>query len=148
MLKSFRSICSLRSVARLSKVNIHLSVAHFSNESRISLNDARKMPRRYEDMSNDLIITMAVLGDQEAREERLIREIMCVDNSDWHTANKKFEEIAAFNRQGMSIYTIPYKVGLFASVGAAFASIPLVFDLNSVLLFNEHFVTTGMNKLL
>jgi hypothetical protein len=114
--------------------------------STISLEEAKKMPRRYEDMNNDLITVLSVMGDQEAREERLIREIMVVDNVDWATANKTFEEMSAFNKQGMWLATLPYKIGLVTSVTAAFGSIPLVFDLNSVLAFNERFVTTGKSS--
>lgn len=49
----------------------------------VTLEEAKKMPKTYRDMSNDVLITMAVMGDQEAREERLIREIMSVDNVNW-----------------------------------------------------------------
>ena len=45
-------------------------------------------------------------------------------------------------RQGMWIATFPYKLGIFTSVSAAFVSIPLVFDLDTALWFNENFVTT------
>ena len=38
------------------------------------------MPRFYSQMNGDVLVQMAVMGDQEAREERLIREIMAVDN--------------------------------------------------------------------
>ena len=31
-------------------------------------------------MPNEVILQMAIMGDQDAREERLIREIMVVDN--------------------------------------------------------------------
>lgn len=44
----------------------------------VTLVEAKAMPRRYEELSNDVLIVMAVLGDQEAREERLIRDIMAV----------------------------------------------------------------------
>jgi hypothetical protein len=49
----------------------------------VSLEEARKMPRNYNEIPNDILLNMAVTGDQEAREERLIREIMIVDNLDW-----------------------------------------------------------------
>jgi hypothetical protein len=38
------------------------------------------MPKFYNTMPNEILVTMAVMGDQEAREERLIREIMATDN--------------------------------------------------------------------
>ena len=34
-----------------------------------------------------------------------------------------------------------YKVGILTAAGSAFISIPLVFDLNTALWFNENFVT-------
>ena len=46
----------------------------------VSLDEAKKMPKYYKHFSNDVILTMASVGDQDAREERLIREIMAVDN--------------------------------------------------------------------
>ena len=46
----------------------------------ISTAAARAMPTEYNEMSSDVLITLAALGDQDAREERLIREIMAVDN--------------------------------------------------------------------
>lgn len=57
------------------------------------------MPRNYNEMPNDILLNMAIMGDQEAREERLIREIMAVDNVDWKTANNTFQLILASNRR-------------------------------------------------
>ena len=47
------------------------------------------------------------------------------------------------NRKGLFLATLPYKIGIFASVGSAAISIPLIFHLDTVLWFNEHYVTTG-----
>ena len=52
-------------------------------------------------------------------------------------------EIVAENRKGLFMATLPYKLGIFTAVSVAFASIPLIFDLNTVLWFNELYVTTG-----
>ncbi len=51
--------------------------------SIVSIEEAKKMPRNYNEMPNDVLLTMAIGGDQDAREERLIREIMAVDNVSW-----------------------------------------------------------------
>jgi hypothetical protein len=51
--------------------------------SQVTIEEAKKMPKIYNEMPNDILLSMAVMGDQEAREERLIREIMAVDNVDW-----------------------------------------------------------------
>ena len=39
--------------------------------SVVTLVEAKAMPKTYNTMSNDVLITMAVMGDQEAREEVL-----------------------------------------------------------------------------
>ena len=36
----------------------------------VTLEETKKMPKLYNELSNDVIITMSVLGDQEAREGR------------------------------------------------------------------------------
>jgi len=46
-------------------------------------------------MDNESIMELAMLGDQNAREERLIREIMRVNQCDWHAAQPIFEDIHA-----------------------------------------------------
>jgi hypothetical protein len=43
----------------------------------------------------------------------------------------------------MWLATFPYKLGLVTSVTGAVLSIPMVFDYNTILWFNEHYVTTG-----
>ena len=51
--------------------------------TRVSIETAKQMPKNYDELPNDVLLTMAIMGDQEAREERLIREIMSVDNVKW-----------------------------------------------------------------
>lgn len=55
----------------------HTGMASFSV---VTLKEAKMMPRYYNQMNSDILVLMAVTGDQEAREERLIREIMATDN--------------------------------------------------------------------
>jgi hypothetical protein len=59
------------------------AVRNFSERRQVTIETAKAMPKLYYEMPNDVLLTMAVMGDQEAREERLIREIMAVDNVDW-----------------------------------------------------------------
>jgi hypothetical protein len=86
----------LRSAAR---VGFNGSLRQFSSNKVVTLEEAKKLPRQFEEMSNDVITIMAVLGDQEAREERLIREIMSVDNLSWSDAQPRFREMMLANRQ-------------------------------------------------
>ena len=50
-------------------------------------------------MSNKMILRLALLEDQDAKEERLIREIMTVDKISWEEAQPKFNEMLAENRK-------------------------------------------------
>ena len=45
------------------------------------------------------------------------------------------------NRSGAGLLKLPYHIGIVTAVGAAFASIPLCFDIESVKMFNEALVT-------
>ena len=59
----------------------------------ISIAEASKLPSDYNEMPNDVIQIMAVDGDSDAKEERLIRNIMCVDGIEWAEAQVKFKEV-------------------------------------------------------
>ena len=83
-------------------------------------------------------------GDQEAREERLIREIMAKDNVTWPEALPVFQKIVQSNRKALFLSTLPYKIGIVTAVGAGLISFPLIFHLDTVLIFNENFVTTDV----
>lgn len=109
--------------------------------SQVTSKEASELPSDYNEMPNDLIQIMAVDGDMQAKEERLIRNIMKVDGVEWSDAHSKFVEIRAANRSGVTLLKMPYYTGLFVAVTTAFASIPLCFDLHSVMNFNEAFVT-------
>lgn len=110
----------------------------------VSIAQAKLMPKDHKTMPNDMLVVLAVTGDHEAREERVIREIMSTDDIPWEEAYPKFVQIANSNRQGLFLATLPYKTGIFIAVTAAFASIPLIFELNSVMWFNDVFVTSDV----
>ena len=102
------------------------------------------MAVNYEEMDNQSLITIAHMNNHEACSEVLKRNIMAVDNVGYDDACKKFKEIAAKNREGMLLAAMPYQVGFALAGTAAFCSIPLVFDLNTAMWFNENFVTTDV----
>ena len=57
------------------------------------------MPKDYSSMSNDCVLLMATHGDQNAKEERLRREIMAVDEVDYEKASEvlfSFEIVFTF----------------------------------------------------
>ena len=105
---------------------------------------AAAMPRRYYEMSNTALLEMAVLGDQHAREERLIREIMAVDNVSWDDAMPRYHEMEEVSKRGEMRMKMPYYLGIGGFYFAGFASIPLCFHLDTVKWFNHHYVTTDV----
>ena len=67
--------------------------------------------------------------------------IMAVDEVEYDEACETFEKIAKKNREGTWLYAIPYICGIGLASGAAFAALPMVFDLNTTVWFNESYVT-------
>ncbi len=74
-----------RHLSRFAKVGVTACSKTFTKSfaSRVTIDEAKKMPKNHDEMPNDILLSMAIMGDQEAREERLIREIMAVDNVTW-----------------------------------------------------------------
>ena len=105
---------------------------------------AKAMPRAYSEMSNESLLVFSAQDDFGANRERLIREIMCVDHVTWDGAQPRLEEMELANKERMFWGTLPYKIGFVGSVTLAVASIPLCFHLNTVLWFNEHYVTADV----
>jgi len=94
-------IASKQVVLTATQVKIHYAYRQLSSAcNRVSIEHAKAMPKNYDELSNEVLLTMAVMGDQEAREERVIREIMSVDSISWEKAEVKFYELAMFNRKG------------------------------------------------
>mmetsp|Transcript_4166 Transcript_4166/g.6074 ORF Transcript_4166/g.6074 Transcript_4166/m.6074 type:complete len:283 (-) Transcript_4166:246-1094(-) len=138
-----------------SKTNLSLQRNTFSSQATQasgeqrgpSLDLAKSMKTKYEEMDNDHLVIMANMDSppiKGAREEVLKRHIMSIDEVDYETACNTFKKIEARNKEYSSIVTMPYKIGIFMGVTGGFASFPLCFDLNTARWFNEHFVTTDV----
>ena len=50
-------------------------------------------------MPHDVLLALAANGDESAREERMVREIMAVDGLNWDEAQPTLETIRAANKQ-------------------------------------------------
>ena len=74
---------------------------------------SHKQPHRilFCDSLHHELLKIQVIIWPDASEERLIREIMTVDNIEWDEAKKTFLKIEAVNANGMNFSTLPYKVG-------------------------------------
>jgi hypothetical protein len=102
------------------------------------------MPVGFSEMDNEPLLTIAEMGNHSARIEVLKRHIMAVDMVDYVQATDTFRKIAAKNREGISLAIFPYQLGIAAAVICAVGSVPMVFDVNTALWFNHHFVTTDV----
>lgn len=89
----------------------NLSHIKADNSKVVSIEQAKLMPKDHTTMPNDILITLAVSGDYDANEERVIREIMATDNIPWDVAYPKFVNIANSNRKDLFLATLPHKTG-------------------------------------
>jgi hypothetical protein len=101
---------------------------------------ARAAPREYSEMTNDLLCVMSSAGDAAALRERVIRDVMSVEEKEWDDAEKIVVKIEA-SAEASLIARAPYYTGMFGAVVGGIASFPLVFHKPSVLWFNHHYVT-------
>lgn len=115
-----------------------------SRRSIVSIAEVSAMPKEFSDMDNDTILKLALTGIEEAIQERLIRDIMAVDQCSWEDAQPRFKEIEKKNQSGMMLFVLPYQIGFTIAVVTGFASFPLCFHEGTALLFNEAFVTTDV----
>ena len=109
-----------------------------------SLAYAKAMPKGFSAMRHEQILQLCAEKNQGALREALIRNIMSVDEVEYDAAVEKFNEIVKVNRSGMGIDNFPYVVGLSTSLIAGFASMPLVFHLQTVEWFNENYVSADI----
>lgn len=79
-----------------------------------------------------------------ARREALIRNVMAVDSIEYDEAVTVVAEMSKENRKGMLSASIPYHVGMGTALIAGTVSFPMIFDLDTVVAFNEKFVTTDL----
>ena len=62
---------------------------------------------------------------------------MVVDGLDWDKAHVKFQQVVNTNREGLFLATLPYKFGIGIALGMGFGSVPMIFQLDTALWFNE-----------
>lgn len=110
-----------------------------------TLQQAQKAPKYFHEFDNELLLRFCgPNGESAANEERLIREIMCADEVDWHTAVKKMDEIDAADKTWTQVLLLPQRGGLVIGGLSAMISVPFVFHFQSVAWFNEAFVTADV----
>jgi len=100
------------------------------------------MPTGMCEMSNQNLILLAEAGNHEACYERLIRDIMRVDQLEYMDAKKIADGMRENNRAEVAKYNAASRLGLAGSTFCLAASIPMVFSKSFALWFNEKYVTS------
>lgn len=102
------------------------------------------MPRTFSAMRHEQILQLCVEGSLEARREALTRNVMAVDGIEYDQAVKVVNQIARDNQQKFVFEYLPYHTGMGVALTGGIASFPLIFHKETVLWFNEHFVTADV----
>jgi hypothetical protein len=141
-LSHYRSFCKTRLVSKEGPVDYGYKVTddRFENHQP-TIEYAKAMPKSFSAMRHEQIIQLCVEGSGSAREEALIRNIMAVDTIEHDEAIKVLEKIKEENRKGMNLSYLPYHIGIGTSMVAGAVSFPLVFHHDTVVKFNDAFVT-------
>lgn len=98
-------------------------------------------------LSNQSLFTLAEMGEPgsvphaAASRERLRREIMTVDNIQYHETSDRLLEIAKHINPNDPTLETPFVVAIYSAYLAGFASIPMCFHYATAAKFNDLFVT-------
>jgi hypothetical protein len=102
---------------------------------------ALSMPLSVRESSNEVVFSLAAQGHNDACCEMMRRHIMVTDNVSYEMAQDTLKEIRLVNVGGQKTAAYIHLGFVCTAVSAGIMSFFLVFDMNTVLYFNEHFVT-------
>lgn len=120
------------------KPSIH---AYATGIQEPSLTVARDMGKAFSEIENEPLVIIAEMGNHDARIEVLRRHIMAVDSVDYKKAGEILKEVAAKNREGLFLYSFPYKFGMVFFLFSGLYAFPMIFEINTAMWFNKDFVT-------
>lgn len=106
-----------------------------------SSQEAAQLPRSAAELSNEALVILAEQGNHDACYERLIRNIMTVDQISWFEANRVAKRIAKVNQKSMIWGSVPASLGVSVGIFSGVVAPPLVFDQSLAMWFNNRFVT-------
>lgn len=88
---------------------------------------AEKQPSHVCELNHTSLAELAMLGDHCSRRERLIREVMAVDNISWGQAHEVLNTLVKQNEKYYWFETLPYRVGITLAFLGGVGSSALVF---------------------
>lgn len=89
---------------------------------------ARGQPSHVCELNHQSLAELAMLGDHCARRERLLREIMAVDNISWGQAHEVLHTFDTYKERYYWLETLPYRLGIAMALVGGIVSIFLVFS--------------------
>jgi len=98
----------------------------------------------FEQMSQETLLMLSsneCEGHYEACSELVTRNIMQVDGVSHEEASVTFAKVDEAAKSGLSMWRMPYTIGMYTFFASAIISVPLVFHEETVMWFNEAFVT-------
>ena len=94
-------------------------------------------------MNNDVLLLLAANGDERARTERFVREVMCVDGLTWPEASRRVHDMAEDVSKDHYTQAVSAAMGVAALVLGA-GSVPMVFHRDTALWFGTQHVTADV----
>jgi len=96
-------------------------------EVRPSVRTAQMQPTHISEMAHSTLAHLALSGNHFAHRERMIREIMRVDNVSWDKAHDVLAEMDEYKERRYWLVTMPYRIGITTATALGIASCFLVF---------------------
>lgn len=112
-------------------------LANWRQEIRPTVETARMQPTHICEMGHNVLAQLALQGNHHAHRERMIREIMSVDNVSWEEAHKVLEAMDEYKEKYYWPTTMPYRIGICIAFCFATASCLLVFHPPLALWYGE-----------
>lgn len=88
---------------------------------------AARQPTHVSEITHRSLAEAAMMGNDSAIRERLLREIMCVDQCSWEQAHAVLAKMDEYNEQYYWVESMPYRVGIFLAIIIGILSAILVF---------------------
>ena len=114
-----------------------LCTARLLASDKPSIEYARQQPREVFHLSNEaLAIAARDSESHDLHQERLIRDIMAIDNVQYEGAAEKMKEVFSANRRGLTM-VLPLEAGCVLFAGLSMVCFPLVFHFETSQAFAD-----------
>lgn len=109
-----------------------------------TIQEAKDMPAHVCEVSNSTLLLLCELNVPAAIEERLVRNVMTVNNIEWPEAKAVVRKIQAAAVANKWLTFFPHQVGIAGALSSAVVCVPMIYHLPTALWFNERYVTTDV----